>query len=370
MRFRSYVLSIALLVAACGEHGKGRQDGATRTVVDAAQRNVDVPAPRRAPRRPWSASYEGLGWLGRRQALDGGWEEGADAHTATTDDPYLTGLVAVTHLLNGWNHRGHADTGEVMRRAMGFLVRHQDEDGRFAPRAGDGTLLDHVVPTAAFVMTYAMTGSLVYRPRVQRALDRLADGIRSAEDLDTECVGWALVTLLWVRHLDREASDPRNTWLPSGLGIDEEAFARLRSWCEVRPDAADRARAVAALARIACDPITDAQARLEIIAEELAARPFSWDPERGMTDPIAGVFAAIALQFVAPSPTFTRWNRSRESTEAHQTLADPDDALCGSWNPEGLAGYEGGRVHLTALCTTIEGLRLIPYSPWRIEMVR
>ena len=268
----------------------------------------------------------------------------ADAQTATTDDPYLTGIVAVTHLLGAWTHRGSGDTGKGMRRAMGFLVRHQEEGGRFAPQDGDGTLLDHVVPTVAFVQTYAMTGSLVYRPRVQRALDRLTEKIQSADALDAEAAGWSLVALIWLRDLNRHAKDPRNNSIPSGLDLDEEAFSRLASWREVGPDADDRTLAVAALARIVFDPLADAQARVEAITHDLAARRFSWDAEQGMTDPVAGLFAAIAMQFVATSETFTRWNKGRKSTEAYQVRGERGDPLRGSWNPEGLAGYEGGRV--------------------------
>ena len=75
MHLRPHLLVLVLLVAACGERLEPQQKSEPGSEVEPVERQADAPTPWRAGGRQWSASYEGIKWLGRQQAMDGGWED-------------------------------------------------------------------------------------------------------------------------------------------------------------------------------------------------------------------------------------------------------------------------------------------------------
>ena len=93
--------------------------------------------------------------------------------------------------------------------------------------------------------------------------------------------------------------------------------------------------------------------RRQALAQAVVQHVPSWEAGRGSQDPVAWVFATIALRRTGPYVGWGEWlAKATQPIAAHQ--CDEGEAV-GSWNPSELPGYAGGRTRLTALIAWMAG---------------
>lgn len=103
--------------------------------------------------------------------------ETVDTGHARLNPVGLTSLATLSFLGAGYSHLSHdtfdsINTGEVVRKAIQFLLSSQGGDGHIGPREGD-SVANHILATFTLSEAFGLTGSQVFRGPAQRALDLL-----------------------------------------------------------------------------------------------------------------------------------------------------------------------------------------------------
>lgn len=298
-----------------------------------------------------SPSEAGLRWLAARQAKDGGWEEGLPEGAGESDDPGLTGLVLKTFLGLGYTNRGRHAFAKVVSKGLRFLKDHRGENGRFTPAGRPGSLLDHVAAASALIEVYGMTGSPIFKQHARAGLEALAVACETNDVslLDPEVARQALLAVLSARMIDEDAVQ-RGRRAP--FGVDLRQFSSLEVWRTASLDATGRDVALAILTRLVFDGNDTKEARrdLQRLAEPVVRQPLSWTVGDPGDEPADWSVLNFSLEAV-PGKAAHEWQRAaRRLVKDRQAGPDTAETVRGSWDPETLSPYSGGRIRLTAHC--------------------
>jgi hypothetical protein len=168
------------------------------------------------------AIESGLEYFSQTQFGDGHWSlhempEGMTADPATLGnlhaDTAATGLALLTYLGAGYTHQDDKYR-DVVRRGVGWLIKHQQPDGNLSYQGSEPThYYSHGIATTALCEAYGMTQDRALREAAQRAVDFIVRSqdprrggwrYRSQEGSDTSVTGWQLVALTSAQmaHLD------------------------------------------------------------------------------------------------------------------------------------------------------------------------
>ena len=224
------------------------------------------PFPRRGKRSALAAETEtpvneaidrGLRWLAAHQSLDGGWEAAGFptwCDGKTVDAPVLdgkgsahhdvgaTGLALLAFLGAGHTNRSEGPYGKVLGKGLKYLRNVQDPEGCFGRRQNAHYIYDHGIAALAMVEAYAMTGSALYRPSAQKALDFTAIarnpyfawryGVKPGDN-DTSVTAWMFQVLDAARRVN--AARVAAGW-PPPLEVDDDAFGGVKAWLDKMTD--------------------------------------------------------------------------------------------------------------------------------------
>ena len=115
------------------------------------------------------AVESGLAWLAERQAEDGSY--GSLSHYG----PHvgITGLVGLAFMSDG-NMPGRGRYGEVVERALSFVLTHSSESGLLAAETSHGPMYGHGFATLFLAEVYGMTNRADVRETLRKAVRLIA----------------------------------------------------------------------------------------------------------------------------------------------------------------------------------------------------
>ncbi len=335
----------------------------------------------------------GLWWLARHQGATGAWSAAGFDHQCGAGkcdglgyaeyDAGVTGLSLLAFLGAGYTHltketyidpvtKKTVRYGEVVRKAVIWLVDNQDAEGCFGGRHGAKYMYNHTVAALAMAEAYGLTNATLFKDSAQRGIDFLCQAqnpykawryTKRCDDNDTSVTGWAVMAL--------KSADM------AGLAVSRTAFEGAKSWIVEATDEAyyrtgytakgtgkvvvqgknedfndhPALTAVGMLCRIFIDhnqkdPALDGGAKLLI-----ADLPVYGDKK---TDYYYWYYGSLALfQYDGPDgASFKAWNEAMTKALLPSQREQKDGCSFGSWDVNvDRWGFEGGRVYTTAINT-------------------
>jgi hypothetical protein len=141
------------------------------------------------------AVVRALEWLKANQKSDGSWSPNKTA---------MTGLGLLTFLAHG-ETTSSEDYGEVVEKAIKYLVSRQDDEGRFCKTDTQQGPYAHGIATYAISEAYGLTRIPALKPVMEKAVQVLLDGQQSGGGWnykydngprrDTSVAGWQIQAL-------------------------------------------------------------------------------------------------------------------------------------------------------------------------------
>ncbi len=367
------------------------------------------------------AIHLALEWLAAHQTADGSWRPGelswcngekqpddkaADGKGKNLYETGVTGMIAAAYLAAGHTHRGKHPFASVVRRALTWLVKHQDKEGCVGPRSHQQYVYNHAFGALALVEAYAATGDPHLREPAQKALDFSAYarnpglawryGVKPGDN-DTSVMGCMVMPFYVALRLNRAGA---RAGMLEPLGLDDTIFDGVRAWTEkivdpyygragyvqrgtgpARPqeqldefpgEKSEALTAITVLMRLLL-PAWDGTKERRKASEEMIAKgvklmsalPPVWAPGKGTIDLYYWYYATMAMQRVG-GEAWKAWDGALATALLDNQRLDGD--LCdvrGSWDAEGVwAKSDGGRLYTTALCVlmleTPDRMRALP----------
>jgi hypothetical protein len=141
-------------------------------VTRAAQSVPDRAPPAPAEiNEPWRAGVgRGLSWLAQQQADDGSY----GGHSHYGPHVGITGLAGLAFMADG-NMPGRGPYGEVVARALGFVLAHGSESGLLAAETSHGPMYGHGFATLFLAEVYGMDRRSDTREALRRAVRLIVD---------------------------------------------------------------------------------------------------------------------------------------------------------------------------------------------------
>ncbi len=143
-------------------------------------------------------------------------------------DTAATGLALLAYMAAGYTHQDEKYR-DTVRRGLGWLVKHQAEDGNLSYRGSDATrFYSHGIASMALCEAYGMTQDRDLRGPAQKAVDfivRSQDPVRGGwryvarEGSDTSVSGWQLMAM-------RSAQ-------MAGLSVPDETMRKIGHWLDL-----------------------------------------------------------------------------------------------------------------------------------------
>lgn len=109
-----------------------------------------------------AATARGLAWLAGRQQRDGSFNGGGA-------DSAVTSLAAIALMADG-NLPGRGKYGQVVQRALDYVLANGQESGMLAAADSNGMMYAHGFATLFLAEVYGMTGDEMVRERLQKAI--------------------------------------------------------------------------------------------------------------------------------------------------------------------------------------------------------
>ncbi|MBI3099677.1 MAG: terpene cyclase/mutase family protein [Planctomycetes bacterium] len=348
--------------------------------------------------RDRNAILAGLRWLARHQNEDGSWSTAnfsANCRTSICEgkgsganDAGLTGLALLAFLGAGYVHTSrdlyddpHLDReiciGEVVKKAIRWLIRNQDSEGCFGGQAGGKYMYNHLIGTLAMVEAYGLTESILFQDSAQKGIDFTLAAQNSYKgwrytkrsgDNDTSVTGWAVMALksaeLARLQVSRSGLDGAKAWI---LEVTDDTYFKTGytakgSGLVVTPENEGYAphealTAVAMMCRMFIDHDRSDIALgggAKVLLDDLPV----WDPGQKKIDFYYWYYGSLAMfQYSnGKGSEWALWNKSiREALLPHQRTTK-DGCADGSWDSDtkngiGRWAFEGGRVYTTAINT-------------------
>jgi len=329
---------------------------------------------------------EGLDWLARHQTPEEGyWDADGFQDRCSKNlcqgkgypayDPGVTGLALLAFLGAGHTHLAGKYKQNV-GWAIKYLHRIQDPEGCFGTQTGH-FMYSHACCTLAMAEAYGMTGSMLLRRPVEKALAFIYKAQNpnpsgtgklawrytvQPGDNDTSVTGWVVMALKSARS--------------AGLDVPQSAFEGARVWLDQMTDPAtgrcgyvqsgvsparsegreatwplaksEAITAVSMLTRVFIGEDPEKSVPIQKGVKLLLERLPTWNEGDGSIDQYYWYYGTLAMFQVTGLP-WKKWNRAmKKAIIAHQRK---DGCEKGSWDPLGPWGEDGGRVYSTALMT-------------------
>ncbi len=331
-----------------------------------------------------------LGWLARHQNADGSWSVSGYTKrcvAACTPNPGeddfeagVTGLALLAFLGVGHTHRSRdlydgIASGDVVRKALQWIMSFQDSDGCIGSPWGQKHLYGQSVGTLALVEAYGLSRSPLIRDQAQSAADYLVRAqnpgrgwryrFRSGES-DSSVTTWATLALAVARSaglkVDSSSFDGARAWFDAmtgeGVGVVGYMYRGQVDRCCFIPGADDRfdrhltMTAGAAFSRAVLGaPSSDLN--LGTGTTFVLRRPPTWEPASGWSpvDFSYWHWGTLALfQQAGPAgDSWRRWNAALKDVLVKHQRRGGEGCAAGSWEPVDRWSGEGGRVYATAI---------------------
>ncbi|MHC5010592.1 MAG: prenyltransferase/squalene oxidase repeat-containing protein [Planctomycetota bacterium] len=322
-----------------------------------------------------------LQWLAAHQSPNGGWEaagfsrwcngrpvaEGPDGEGGAMYDAGVTGLALLAFLGAGYTNRGSHPYTRVVGKGLRYLKSVQDPEGCFGPRTSQHFIYNHATAALAMVEAYGMTGSPIFRPSAQKALDFIClarnpyfawrYGVKPGDN-DSSVSGWMMMALKSATIVN-EAATARGADAP--LRIDEDAFDGLRTWIEKMTDpdygrvgyvsrGSGSARPQGLVDRFPAEKTEDRGSEDIRRGTALCTNLLpTWNESDGSIDMYYWYYGTLAM-FQVGGRAWAAWNDAMKPAIVDHQRRDTDFCMYkGSWDPIGPWGGDGGRVYSTAL---------------------
>jgi hypothetical protein len=288
-----------------------------------------------ASRATESAVMSSLKALAQAQRTDGSWPCAFASEAGTISDVGATGLALLSYLGAGYSQLSKDEfvdslspgrtfkMGEIVKKALQWLISQQGPDGRIGGPGGDVTL-NHALATLALSEAYGMTASPPLKDPAQAALDHLcaqqsgnggwhrAESRRNGELLPTVFAVMALKSAqLSELTLSGHAVPAALRFLTES--VDENG---LRGTAPTRAEVAGTA-----LARLFLRKSKDS--RVTGAVQWLTAHPPAWD----QSDFLGWYFMSLAL-FQYDGPEGRSWRAFNDPLKA---MMIPNQAKAGNW---------------------------------------
>jgi hypothetical protein len=307
-----------------------------------------------------------LTWLAERQNREGFFTDGVtqDENVEPVASTMLTALAILANVSLGATHRD-GPTRQVVRGAVLWSRKTQDNDGNFAAMEAVDPVLHHAVAAFAMAETYAITGDAVLKPIVDRAIEYLlkARGDLGAwgyqpEDANPNVVvtGWALLALQSAAHVnvDKRVLADASLWAASLGRSGFTAWSTAEDHMPGSDPAADTlmADAVFVLALHQGGYATAGDGTVELVLQRLLNSRVQWDGRTN--DLMAWYFISHALQAVAPERA-PDWNANtlQQVKDAAQHEMDGDKLIRTSWSSTDYWSGRFGQVYTTAMASLV-----------------
>jgi hypothetical protein len=298
-----------------------------------------------------------LAWLARHQSEVGRWDgstfdEGCGVcggETEVTADAALTGLAALCFLGAGHTHMIDGPYQGTVRRALRWLVEHQDESGDL--RNGE-TMYSQGIAAIALSEAYAMSKDAALRAPVDRAMRFIvnarhsrAGGWRydSGQLGDTSVLGWQLMALKSARmsgvYVPADAFDTGRIWLDT---VSRRAPGHYAYTPDRPPTPSMTAEGMFVQQLLGMDRD---HPRMKESADFILQHLPNWESD---PNTYFWYYASLAL-FQHQGREWTVWNEALTGELLAKQRQDGKPA--GSWDPADRWSTLGGRIYQTALCT-------------------
>jgi hypothetical protein len=328
---------------------------------------------------PQPTIHRALLWLVRHQDEDGHWDcdgfmkhdrdgVACDGAGNAVHDVGVTGLALLAFLGDGSTLR-QGEFQQPIRAGVQWLLRQQDDSGRFGAAAASDFVYDHAI--AAYAMTEAcgLSDYRVLRGPAERGLGYLAahrnpygawryqprDG-----DSDTSVTGWCALALASGKSLGLTVDDSA---LRAALALFEqctdgsgrtgytrpgERSSRRLGDHGIRfpPERGEALTAVAQFCRYFLGERPAEHPRMQQATAVLAASPPVWDEKSGGIDHYYWYYGTYAM-YQAGGPQWAAWSKRLDAAVVKTQRNDGN--FQGSWDPIGVWGEDGGRVYSTAI---------------------
>ncbi|MBZ0136642.1 MAG: hypothetical protein K8I27_09745 [Planctomycetes bacterium] len=312
---------------------------------------------------------------------DTGWEATCDAG--------LTGLAMLAYTGKGYDHKT-APFARPLRQGALYLRKIQDNDGCFGAKDDDHFMYNHAICTMAMAELLGLSGDLVLKPIVDRAVDFILKaqnpgmgwryGVRPDRN-DTSVTGWMVLTLHTAEmagvHFDKhkcyndatvwfeEVTVSKDGYLKTGYDSPGSDNARLRSMSDTY-DANPSMDAIYVMSMLFMGKRDLKDQDIRSLTRVCVEKEYLPKWEHNKIDFYYWYYASLALYQVGGS-AWDQWSnamvktlldhqRGSHAKDREANLITPE-ALDehGSWDPVGAWGSAGGRVYATAInCLTLE----------------
>jgi tetratricopeptide (TPR) repeat protein len=336
--------------------------------------------------KPRKAVTLALDWLARHQDGDGKWscdefmrhdpaEDRCDGAGRKLLDMGVTGLALLAFLESGFTDRDNHYALEVTR-GLNWMRYLQTDDGAYGTRATKHFIYNHAIATLAMLKAYEETKDARYLDSARPAVEFIALArnrnavwryVPGGGENDTSVTCWCFRAL----HAGKQA----------GLEVDLDRAAEcVSAWLDamtgkrtgkVGYDSAGgppaRPEGQSHLFRYTPSMVA-AGLHLRILAGDKTRRPTlirkgaalcfdgdatmegapNWDVKAGTIDMYYWYHGALALPRADPS-VFKKWRLRLHKAVVGKQHRRRGKARCGSWDPVGVWGTDGGRVYATAI---------------------
>lgn len=283
-----------------------------------------------------------LEWLKRAQEPDGRWSSKNNGGEVNADTA-MTGMAMLCFLSAGHTHTADGPYRDTVARAIRHLVSQQSPDGNLA---GDETMYGQTIASVALCEAYAMTHDAKLARPVKLAVDYVDASARANDGSagKTSVLGWQVMAMESARRAGVKTSnitfDAARRWLDSVASpASPGRYAYQRAGAPSPAMTAEAMFVQQMLGRAPTDP------RMQDSASFILASPPRW---RDGAPTHYWYYATLAL-FQHQGTPWKQWNDALvPELLSHQQQTGPQ---AGSWEPQDRWSKLCGRVHQTAVCT-------------------
>lgn len=283
-----------------------------------------------------------LEWLKRVQEPDGRWSSKKNGGEVNADTA-MTGMGLLCFLSAGHTHTRDGPYRETVSRAIDHLVSRQQADGDLAP--GE-TMYGQTIASVALCEAYAMTHDARLARPVKLAVEFVDASARTNDGSagKTSVLGWQVMAMESARRAGVKTSnitfDAARRWLDSVASAGAPGrYAYQRGQAASPAMTAEAMFVQQLLGRGA------GEARMEDSARFILETRPRW--EEGA--PTHYWYYATLAMFQQQGEAWREWNDALvPELVSHQRT---EGELAGSWDPQDRWSKLCGRVHQTAVCT-------------------
>lgn len=283
-----------------------------------------------------------LEWLKRAQESDGRWSSKKNGGEVNADTA-MTGMALLCFLSAGHTHTQDGPYRETVSRAIEHLVSRQQADGDLAP---DETMYGQTIASVALCEAYAMTHDARLARAVKLAVEFVDASARSNDGSAgrTSVLGWQVMAMESARRAGVKTSnitfDAARRWLDSVASAGAPG-----RYAYQRGQAASPAMTAEAMFVQQLLGRGSGEARMQDSARFILEAKPRWQDGA----PTHYWYYATLAMFQQQGEAWREWNDALvPELLSHQRT---EGELAGSWDPQDRWSKLCGRVHQTAVCT-------------------